>query len=188
MTHLAPRHTPFTPTAARFSRFTQVLDYPHAKPSAHLARRTKIIATVGPASWDLGVLEQLVSAGADVFRLNFSHAGPDKQAQTVATIRQAAETVGREVAILGDLPGPKLRIGELRDDYAELETGMHVTLTPRDVEGDQRDDPGLLAGRHRPAGEPARLPRRRRDPPAGRRPGRRRRRRRSRGRRHPLLT
>jgi pyruvate kinase len=134
-------HTPFTPTAARFSRFIQVLDYPHAKPSAHFARRTKIIATVGPASWDLGVLEQLVSAGADVFRLNFSHAGPDKQAQTVATIREAAATVGREVAILGDLPGPKLRIGELRDDYAELETGMHVTLTPRDVEGDQETIP-----------------------------------------------
>ena len=134
-------HTQLTPAAARFSRFIQVLDYPHAKPSAHLARRTKIIATVGPASWDLGVLEQLVSAGADVFRLNFSHAGPDKQAQTVATIRQAAATVGREVAILGDLPGPKLRIGELRDDYAELETGMHVTLTPRDVEGDQRTIP-----------------------------------------------
>ncbi len=134
-------HTPFTQATARFSRFTDVLDYPHAKPSAHLGRRTKIIATVGPASWDLGVLEQLVSAGADVFRLNFSHAGPDKQAQTVATIREAAETVGREVAILGDLPGPKLRIGVLRDDYAELETGMYVTLTPRDVEGDQQTIP-----------------------------------------------
>jgi pyruvate kinase len=118
-----------------------VPDYPHAKPSAHLDRRTKIIATVGPASWDRGVLEQLVSAGADVFRLNFSHAGPDKQAQTIQTIRRAAETVGREVAVLGDLPGPKLRIGELRNDYAELETGMHVTLTARDVEGDQETIP-----------------------------------------------
>ena len=49
--------------------------YPLAKPSAHLDRRTKIIATVGPASWDLGVLEQLIAAGAYVFRLNFSHAG-----------------------------------------------------------------------------------------------------------------
>ena len=64
--------------------------FPLAKPSAHLDRRTKIIATVGPASWDLGVLEQLIAAGADVFRLNFSHAGPDKHAQTIETIRKAA--------------------------------------------------------------------------------------------------
>ena len=64
--------------------------YPLAKPSAHLDRRTKIIATVGPASWDLGVLEQLIAAGADVFRLNFSHAGPEKQKQTIETIRKAA--------------------------------------------------------------------------------------------------
>ena len=69
--------------------------YPLAKPSAHLDRRTKIIATVGPASWDIGVLEQLIAAGADVFRLNFSHAGPDKQAQTIETIRKAADTLGR---------------------------------------------------------------------------------------------
>jgi pyruvate kinase len=101
-----------------------------------LGRRTKIIATVGPASWDEGLLEQLIGAGADVFRLNFSHAGPDQQARTIETIRLAAERVGREVAVLGDLPGPKLRIGSLRNDYAELETGMHVTLTPRELEGD----------------------------------------------------
>jgi pyruvate kinase len=103
---------------------------------AHVERRTKIIATVGPASWESSVLEQLIAAGADVFRLNFSHAGPERQARTIEDIRAAAERVGREVAVLGDLPGPKLRIGSLRDDYAELETGMHVTLTPREVEGD----------------------------------------------------
>ncbi|HET8566477.1 MAG TPA: pyruvate kinase [Solirubrobacterales bacterium] len=106
-------------------------------PASHLGRRTKIIATVGPASWAPAVLEQLVAAGADVFRLNFSHAGRERQAETIAAVRAAAERVGREVAILGDLPGPKLRIGEMRDDVAELETGMHVTLTPEDVEGDQ---------------------------------------------------
>ncbi|HEY1854348.1 MAG TPA: pyruvate kinase [Solirubrobacterales bacterium] len=109
---------------------------PINKVSAHLDRRTKIVATVGPASWERGVLEQMIASGTDVFRLNFSHAGPDKQAEVIATIREAAETVGREVAVLGDLPGPKLRIGQIRDDFAELETGMHVTLTPREVEGD----------------------------------------------------
>ncbi len=114
---------------------------PIAKDAAHISRRTKIVATVGPASWAPGVLEQMIAAGADVFRLNFSHAGPDKQAETIETIRAAAETVGREVAILGDLPGPKLRIGELRGDYAELETGMHVTLTPSEIEGDRERIP-----------------------------------------------
>ncbi len=120
--------------------------FPLAKPTAHLDRRTKIIATVGPASWDLGVLEQLIAAGADVFRLNFSHAGPEKQKQTIETIRKASEGLGREVAILGDLPGPKLRIGSLRDDYAELETGMHVTLTPREIEGDRETIPVSWSG------------------------------------------
>jgi pyruvate kinase len=106
-----------------------------------MERRTKIVATVGPASWDVHVLEQMIGAGADVFRLNFSHAGPDRQAQTIEAVRRAAERVGRDVAVLGDLPGPKLRIGEMRDDLAELETGMHVTLTPREVEGDHETIP-----------------------------------------------
>lgn len=104
-------------------------------------RRTKIIATVGPASWDDDGLARLIEAGADVLRLNFSHADADRHARTVASIRAAAERAGREVAVLGDLPGPKLRIGELRGDVAELETGMHVQLTPRQVEGDRETIP-----------------------------------------------
>ena len=115
-------------------------------PGAHLERRTKIIATVGPASWVPEVLEKLVAAGADVFRLNFSHSGRERQAETIGAIRAAAERVGREVAILGDLPGPKLRIGSLRDDIAVLETGTHVTLTPEDVEGDRDTIPVQWAG------------------------------------------
>jgi pyruvate kinase len=100
-------------------------------------RRTKIIATVGPASWDGPVLRALIEAGADVFRLNFSHADPERHAQTIDAIRETAERVGREVAVLGDLPGSKLRVGELPGDVTELETGMHITLTPRPVEGDE---------------------------------------------------
>lgn len=109
-------------------------------------RRTKIIATVGPASWEPAVLEQLVAAGADVFRLNFSHSGQERQAETIAAVRAAAERVGREVAILGDLPGPKLRIGSMRNDVAELETGMHVTLTPEEVLGDRDTIPVSWSG------------------------------------------
>jgi pyruvate kinase len=104
-------------------------------------RRTKIIATVGPASWDGEILLGLVEAGADVFRLNFSHADRERHARTVESIRSAAQQAGREVAVLGDLPGPKLRIGELRNDVAELETGMHVKLTPQAVEGDAETIP-----------------------------------------------
>jgi pyruvate kinase len=104
-------------------------------------RRTKIIATVGPASWEPDTLVRLIEAGADVFRLNFSHADRDRHARTVEAIRAAAEQAGEEVAVLGDLPGPKLRIGELRDDVAELETGMHVKLTPQAIEGDRETIP-----------------------------------------------
>ncbi|HVC07165.1 MAG TPA: pyruvate kinase [Solirubrobacterales bacterium] len=111
-----------------------------------MTRRTKIIATVGPASWDGPVLERLIDAGADVLRLNFSHADPERHARTIEAIRAAAELVGREVAVLGDLPGPKLRVGELRGDVAELETGMHVTLTPKAVEGDRETIPVSWSG------------------------------------------
>jgi pyruvate kinase len=104
-------------------------------------RRTKIIATVGPASWDERVLGELIEAGADVFRLNFSHSDPERHARTIESIRATADRLGSEVAVLGDLPGPKLRIGELRDDVAELETGMHVKLTPQAVEGDAETIP-----------------------------------------------
>jgi pyruvate kinase len=110
------------------------------------ARRTKIIATVGPASWDTGVLVQLIEAGADVLRLNFSHADRERHARTIESIREAAGRAGREVAVLGDLPGPKLRIGELRGDVAELETGTHVKLTPRAVQGDAETIPVAWPG------------------------------------------
>ena len=118
-----------------------------AEPQKREGRRTKIIATVGPASWDPPVLAQLIEAGVDVFRLNFSHADRDRQAGTIEAIRNASAKAGHDVAVLGDLPGPKLRIGELRNDVAELETGTHVKLTPGDVEGDSEtipiDWPGL---------------------------------------------
>src|SRR5215203_5240887 len=119
---------------------------PQPGPGNHPGRRTKIIATVGPACWKPAVLERLVEAGTDVFRLNFSHAGRERQAQTIESIRAAAERVGSEVAILGDLPGPKLRIGSLRGDIAELETGTHVTLTPEQVEGDRDTIPVAWKG------------------------------------------
>ena len=97
------------------------------------------------------MLESLVEAGVDVFRLNFSHADRERHAGTIEAIREAAGRVGREVAVLGDLPGPKMRIGVLRDDVAELETGMHVKLAPGDFEGADGTIPGRLARCHLPA-------------------------------------
>jgi pyruvate kinase len=92
-------------------------------------RRTKIVATIGPASREPEVLVRLVEAGMDVARLNFSHGSPAEHAETAQRVRAAASRAGRPVAILQDLPGPKLRIGELRDGLAELSPGDHVTFS-----------------------------------------------------------
>src|SRR5918996_2390102 len=91
-------------------------------------RRTKIIATIGPASRDPEVLVRLVDAGMDVARLNFSHGTADEHAETARLVRDAAGRAGRQVAILQDLPGPKLRIGPLDDGIAELKPGDHLTF------------------------------------------------------------
>ncbi len=104
-------------------------------------RRTKIIATLGPASWDPPRLRELIEVGVDVFRLNFSHGTPEKLAELVSEVRAMSDEVGREVALLGDLPGPKLRVGSIAGDIVELETGSHVLLTPEDIEGTASEIP-----------------------------------------------
>jgi pyruvate kinase len=91
-------------------------------------RRTKIVATIGPASNDRETLVRLVEAGMDVARLNFSHGNAEQHAETARRVREAAGRAGRPVAILQDLPGPKLRIGPLKDDIAELKPGDTVTF------------------------------------------------------------
>ncbi|MDP8967744.1 MAG: pyruvate kinase [Actinomycetota bacterium] len=89
-------------------------------------RHTKIVATIGPASRDPETLARMVAAGMDVARLNFSHGTAEEHAETVQRVRQAAGRAGRPVAVLQDLPGPKLRIGPLVDDIAELKPGDKV--------------------------------------------------------------
>ena len=88
-------------------------------------RRTKIIATVGPASSSDGVIRDLIAAGVDVFRLNFSHGTHATHAATIRLIREAAAAADRQVAILQDLSGPKIRTGKLRD-------GKPLALAPGD--------------------------------------------------------
>ncbi|HEY3727655.1 MAG TPA: pyruvate kinase [Solirubrobacteraceae bacterium] len=91
-------------------------------------RRTKIVATIGPASRDPDTLVRMVEAGLDVARLNFSHGDRDLHAENASRIRAASAKTGRQVAILQDLPGPKLRIGALKDDIAELKPGEKLML------------------------------------------------------------
>src|SRR5580700_7481599 len=92
-------------------------------------RRTKIVATIGPASRELETLMRMVEAGMDVARLNYSHGKLEEHAETARRVRDASARAGRPVAILQDLPGPKLRIGPLRDDLAELRVGDVVVFT-----------------------------------------------------------
>jgi pyruvate kinase len=98
-------------------------------------RSTKIVATIGPASREPAVLEQMVAAGMDVARLNFAHGTTEEHAQVVEAVRAAGERVGREVAILGDVPGPKLRIGPVVGGVAELGRGSQVVLSAGALEG-----------------------------------------------------
>src|SRR5213592_4557079 len=91
-------------------------------------RRTKIVATIGPASRDPEVLVRMIEAGMDVARLNFSHGTHEEHADTAQRVRDAAGRVGRPIAILQDLPGPKLRIGELADGVVDLKVGDTVTF------------------------------------------------------------
>jgi pyruvate kinase len=101
-------------------------------------RRTKIVATIGPASRDPETLKRLVEAGVDVARFNFSHGTREMHAENAERVRAAASSAGRQVAILQDLPGPKIRIGALRDGLAELKPGETlVLLCGSDAEGNE---------------------------------------------------
>jgi pyruvate kinase len=104
-------------------------------------RRTKIIATIGPATRSIEAMSALIEAGVDVFRLNFSHGTRAEHADNVAMARAAAERAGTQVAILGDLPGPKLRLADVANGRIELEAGRQTVLSA---------DPGI--------GTPERLP------------------------------
>jgi pyruvate kinase len=112
-----------------------------------MTRRTKIVATIGPASREPDVLRKLVEAGLDVARLNFSHGSREIHAENAERVRTAASQVGRQVAIMQDLPGPKLRIGALRGGRVELKPGEQLALLCGNTdEGDDRRMPVSWAG------------------------------------------
>jgi len=102
------------------------------------AHKTKIVATIGPASESLEMLARLIRAGLDVARLNFSHGSPTKHAEVIQRIRDAARETGRRVAIMADLPGPKMRLGKIDPEPIQLAPGTHFTLTSEDIVGNEQ--------------------------------------------------
>jgi len=99
------------------------------------SQKTKIICTIGPASRPEAILSAMMRGGMTIARINLSHGTPEEHRQTIASIRAAAERLGRRCPILADLPGPKMRIGRLETEPLILAKGTEVTLTTRDVPG-----------------------------------------------------
>ncbi len=102
-----------------------------------MKRRTKIVATLGPASTDRKTLERMIAAGMDVVRMNFSHGTPDEHRARVKMVRMLAGKAGRAVGVLVDLQGPKIRIGKFKDNKIELEAGAKFVLDAECKLGDK---------------------------------------------------
>src|SRR6185295_7079912 len=100
--------------------------------------KTRIVATIGPASNTPSVLEPMIRAGMNVARLNFSHGEFAAHRQTIENIRAASKAAGRPVAIMADLSGPKMRIGKIAAEPIQLKAGGSFTLTTEDIIGDQQ--------------------------------------------------
>jgi pyruvate kinase len=114
------------------------------KPVALKRRRTKIVATIGPASRDPAVLQELVRTGVNVFRLNMSHGDHADHRLAYERIRAAAEAADEQVAVLADLCGPKIRVGRFPGGSLLLASGEQVSVTTRDVPG----GPGLIPSQY----------------------------------------
>src|ERR1044071_8882980 len=93
-----------------------------------MSRRTKIVATLGPATDDARVLKRLIAAGVAVVRLNFSHGKPEDHARRAEQVRKAAAEAGRDVGVLADLQGPKIRIESFAAGPVELAEGASFLL------------------------------------------------------------
>ncbi len=106
-------------------------------------RATKIVATLGPASSDPAMLEDLIRAGVDVVRLNFSHGKAQDHIDRARLVREAAQRAGREVAIMADLQGPKIRVGKFADGKVFLEHGQKFVLDAARTELGDIDAVGL---------------------------------------------
>ena len=104
----------------------------------HRKRRTKILATLGPASSSKEKITELFNAGADMFRINMSHSSHELLNDLVATLRSVEKDVGRPIGILADLQGPKLRLSEFANDKIEVDAGDQITLDLDETPGTQK--------------------------------------------------
>ncbi|MBW2450545.1 MAG: pyruvate kinase [Deltaproteobacteria bacterium] len=100
-------------------------------------KRTKIVATLGPASDKKETLRRMILAGMDAVRVNFSHSTHDYLVPLVKKIRALGDKMGVPIAIIGDLQGPRIRIGEIAEDTVALKTGRDICLTPRHLTGNK---------------------------------------------------
>ena len=101
------------------------------------SNKTKIVCTIGPATETPEMMDALLRAGMNVARLNFSHGDFSSHGATIRQLRAASARTGHRLAIMADLPGPKMRIGELTDEPVELQCGEQFILTTEDIIGDQ---------------------------------------------------
>jgi len=97
-------------------------------------RRTKIVCTLGPASTDADVIREMVAAGMDVARMNFSHGSHEEHAERIQRVRDAAKAEGRNVTILQDLQGPKIRVGKMQDGSVLLREDDELVITTQPIE------------------------------------------------------
>jgi pyruvate kinase len=109
-------------------------------------RRTKVVATLGPATREPEMIVAMIQAGVDVFRLNFSHGSAEDHAENIQRIRAATEQTGKWVGILGDLPGPKLRLAEVENNVVRVRSGTELELTTEECLGDHRRLPVAFDG------------------------------------------
>src|ERR1700744_4349437 len=102
-----------------------------------MTRGTKIVAPLGPATSDPEVLERMIRAGVDVVRLNFSHGKAQDHIDRANMVREAAAACGREIAIMADLQGPKIRVGKFENGKIWLENGQKFVLDANCAMGNQ---------------------------------------------------
>jgi len=100
-------------------------------------KKTKIICTIGPASRDQEILEQMLLAGMNIARINLAHGDLEDHQQTIANLRAASRSTGKRVAIFADLPGPKMRVGQFSQEVVLLERDQEFTLHNQEIIGDQ---------------------------------------------------
>ena len=112
--------------------------------------RTKIVCTLGPTTESPNIIRELIRAGMTVARLNYSHGTPEEKQQMASMVRRIAAEEGRYVALMGDLQGPKIRVGMLPHEGVLLEEGKEITLTAGPVANPQAEVPFPAAGQIAP--------------------------------------